>query len=544
MKRKIRMLSLLLTAALLAAIPPAALALEANPAIRAGLLFGANALPGVNLENHTGSGYRFGYLENGHFVEVGRTQERKISMIKNRDVWVTGTNTYSDSVTTDILIGSFHDEDGLKPSRAEAETRAAELRAAGQTAFVYYEKGAWGVRVNSYVASSQNIASKKTGSRYCISVVVTGTNDIIFQYDSGGLDQSLVVAPDITGEERPQTWFRDYRYTGLFEYSRREENNITVINLVDMQEYIKGVIPYEMSASWHLEALKAQSVAARTYARRNINKHTSAGFNICNTVHCQVYRGANRANANSDRAVDETYGEYVTYRGMLCDTVYSASSGGATEDSENVWGSRLEYLRGVFDIHEDITRISNGRWSRTTDNAALSDHLTQRGFANAGIVDFYVSAYTRMGNVMEITMVDAAGQSFTFARERTRTFIGFPSQRYSVGGSLTGLVAIGAGGTLEAVEDDRVWIIGQNGELSQMPLGGDLYIRSASGVGELPKPERGGELPGVYVVNGRGNGHNVGMSQWGALHMAEKGFTYQEILTFYYTGVTVEKGAS
>lgn len=545
MKRLKRAVALLLATSFLLILPPTAGAIQANPGIRVGLLYGSLAQPGVNLANHVGSGYRFGFMNGSEFVEVGRTAETKISMVKNRDVYVTGTDTYSDSTVTGTLVGCFHDEDGLQPTREAAELRAAELRNAGAMAFVYYEKGSWGVRINSYIANKENSATKKTGSKYCISIVVTGTNNIIFQYDSLALEEPLIVAPDITGVAMPETYFKGYRYTGYFEYTRRDQNNITVVNLENIQNYVKGILPYEMSASWHIEALKAQALAARSYAVRHIGSHKSSGFDICNTDHCQVYRGRNRANDNSDRAVDETYGEYVTYDGKICDTVYSASSGGATEDVENVWGTKVDYLRGVFDVYEDLSQASDGVWSYTTTNALLSDYLRQKGYPNDGIVDFYISQYTRMGNVMEITYVDTKGKEIRINRmDRVRSFLGDKnkSARFSINGKVTGLTAVNGEGRRTDMGNESVWAVGADGVPQQLLLNSSVYIMSAQGAVTLPTIEQTNIEKGTYIVNGTGNGHSVGMSQQGARSMAELGFTYQQIIQFYYTGVTITRG--
>ncbi|MDR1736559.1 MAG: SpoIID/LytB domain-containing protein [Oscillospiraceae bacterium] len=543
-----RALALFLSVSLLTIVPPqAAAAIEANPIVRVGLLYGNDAKPGVNLQNEIGSGYRFGYMEGGVFVEVGRTDATKISMVKNQNVYVTGQNgplnSYTDSYETDVLIGAFHTEDGVKESREAAELRAAALRAEGRKAFVYYDRGHWGVRIDSFAASSSDGGGKTSGSGYCVTVVVAGTNDIIFQYDSHALAKPLVVAPDVTGVGVPSTHFNGRRYTGYFEYTRRDKNFITVINVVNMQDYVKGVVPYEVNPNWPIEALKAQAVTARSYAVRSMGKHASQGFDLCNTTHCQVYRGMGGAGPNSDRAVDETYGQYLTYNGEICQTYYSASNGGASEDSENVWNEKIDYLRGVQDIYEDLSRTSDGVWTHTLTNADLTTLLNRSGDSNSGIVDFYVSQRTKMGNVYEVTFVDSSGKKITRRKNATRmTSLGINSMRYSINGEITGLAAIDASGQTSAKQGESVWVVGADGEVTEKSLQGDIYMMTANGLAVVPKVQDPDVKPGVYIVSGRGNGHGVGMSQIGALCMADLGFTFDEILKFYYTGVEVTSG--
>ena len=124
-------------------------------------------------------------------------------------------------------------------------------------------------------------------------MTATGSTQILFQFD-GGSARALGIMPDVTGAGTVRTWFKGYRYYGGFRYERINGGNLTVVNIVDMETYIKGVVPYEMSNSWPLEALKAQAICARSYAYNNIlqNKHKSYHFDVCNTTDCPVYCGA------------------------------------------------------------------------------------------------------------------------------------------------------------------------------------------------------------------------------------------------------------
>lgn len=129
-----------------------------------------------------------------------------------------------------------------------------------------------------------------------------------------------------------------------------------MVNVVGLEDYVNGVICYEMGRDWPLEALKAQAMCARTYVLKNLNKHNSYGFDICTSANCQVYHGmgSNKADYGpsevSMRAVAETAGLVIKYNGRLAETPYSSSFGGASEDANYVWGTNTTtehpYLQG------------------------------------------------------------------------------------------------------------------------------------------------------------------------------------------------------
>jgi stage II sporulation protein D len=140
-------------------------------------------------------------------------------------------------------------------------------------------------------------------------------------------------------------------YRGILEVRSGESGSLTVVDLVNVEDYLKGVVPNELSpmAFPQLDALKAQAVAARTYALRNKGLYMARGYDLCATAACQVYRGRATESPLSDRAVDETRGMVASYRGGLIDALYTSTCGGHTEDGENVFEGKAEpYLRGVI----------------------------------------------------------------------------------------------------------------------------------------------------------------------------------------------------
>ena len=443
--------------------------------------------------------------------------------------------------------------------------------------------GDYQVRAGSYTSESaaQSAASSYGGtvagtSSYGVNVTRTGSAEILFQFD-GGADLALGVMPDVTGADAVRTWFKGYRYYGGFRYERISGGNLTVVNIVDLETYIKGVIPYEMSNSWPLEALKVQAVCARSYAYVNIqsNKHTSYHFDVCNSTDCQVYYGAGansssyQANDRTDQAVDETAGEYAWYNGQVIEALYSSSHGGASESVYNVWGSSLErypYLCGVSDPYEAdmASKNSYSSWTVSYSSSELAQRLQNYGYNTSSGIASLTLTYSDLGNVIQVRVNYNNGESNTIKPSSTygiRTSFGVHSIRFTVNGqgASSGSSSGSAGGGGIAVNgssslgsQDSYTVISGSGTQSQVSLDG-LYAISGSG-SIAPAGDgtsSGGSGTGTpsgtqvtvsgssYTFQGSGYGHQLGLSQYGAWAMAERGFTYDEIIEFYYPGTYV-----
>jgi stage II sporulation protein D len=189
-------------------------------------------------------------------------------------------------------------------------------------------------------------------------------------------------------------------YRGEVEIQRLTNSDMTIINVLPLEEYLYGVVPNEIGGGAPSEALKAQAVAARTYAYMNISKHSKYGFGVCNSIDCQVYNGLSSEIAASNKAVDDTANMVVTYNGNLAETVFFASDGGHTEDNENVWGGNgVPYLRSVEDKYESGNSY-NYTWSKTF----TLDELTQK-FASKNIgkvTSIEITKYSASGRPIEL----------------------------------------------------------------------------------------------------------------------------------------------
>jgi stage II sporulation protein D len=135
---------------------------------------------------------------------------------------------------------------------------------------------------------------------------------------------------------------------------------LTVINDVDLEDYIKGVVPSEMPSGWHEEALKAQAVAARSYALANLGKRAALGFDLLDTPDDQAYRGASAETARTNALVDATKGIVLTYDMKVINAYYSASAGGQSLNSKDVWGGSLPYIRSVPSFDSNVKKNGHG----------------------------------------------------------------------------------------------------------------------------------------------------------------------------------------
>ena len=208
------------------------------------------------------------------------------------------------------------------------------------------------------------------------------------------------------------------------------------VNELKIQEYLCSVVPSEMPASFGLEAVKAQAVAARTYALSQITRHTDDGFNMCSTVHCQVYSGMRTENSLTTQAVEETKDMIVTYKGELISTYYSASMGGYTEDVENVWGKEIPYLKAVKDPYEPKMTPGTICFSKDEIEAKLKNKNIDIG----DVVKIEVTKWTDAGRAYELVITGTKGKT-TYVREGTRTFFNLKGQMYTLDGG-DGLVGL------------------------------------------------------------------------------------------------------
>ena len=174
-------------------------------------------------------------------------------------------------------------------------------------------------------------------------------------------------------------WYRGY----LMIQNRGQK--LTVINNVDLEDYLKGVVPSEMPSSWEIEALKAQAIAARSYALANLGKRATLGFDLKDTPEDQAYGGASAETPKTNSAVEDTSGLVLTYNYKVIPAYYSASAGGQTVNSKQVWGKDLPFIRSVPSYDDSVKK--NGHGIGMSQHGA--NNLAKQGYNAYQILQYF-----------------------------------------------------------------------------------------------------------------------------------------------------------
>ena len=259
-----------------------------------------------------------------------------------------------------------------------------------------------------------------------------------------------------------------------------KDNKIEVINYVNIEEYLYGVVPSESPSSWHIEALKAQAIAARTYVIYQMAHSKEREYDVMDDERSQVYGGVKAEKVSSTNAVNATMGQVLAYKGKPIYAMFTASSGWHTADPKDIFNQPLPYLQGFPDEYSKGER--HGQWIVKKDRDEIEKGLKAIGINISGITDIKPDVVDKSGRIIKVLISYEGGSKVL----RTRT-------------------------TLRRATDMMEILFGI---------------------------EKDGD---TYIFKGGGFGHGVGMSQWGAKDMAEKGKTAEEILSFYYRGAELKK---
>ncbi|MBN7772660.1 SpoIID/LytB domain-containing protein [Clostridium aminobutyricum] len=332
---------------------------------------------------------------------------------------------------------------------------------------------------------------------------------------------------------------------------------LTMINLLPVEEYLYGVINGELSCSYPIEALKAQAVAARSFAIEKLGTHNSYGFDLCDTTHCQVYKGYNDEHDQTTEAVDKTRGETIKYEGKTVPAFFYKNSGGYTQDSADVWTGDAGYLKAVKDEYSPVYS-----WSQTYTVDELASKLTSAGYAVGTIQSVEITKRNQSGAVDTLQFTGTSG-TVQLQKEKIRTVFGasiiksnmFSFSEYQAGASTSkedfeGYICPQNSANMISLSK-KAYVLGKDGKITLVDTD-KLYIHNGSSttrVSELDssEPSGSGMTKGLESVSsdsitfyGLGYGHGVGLPQDSAVEMAKRGFTYDEILKYYYTDITIE----
>lgn len=263
-------------------------------------------------------------------------------------------------------------------------------------------------------------------------------------------------------------------------YIKQVDSKLQIVNFVDIEKYLLGVVPYEMPSSFPLEALKAQTVIARSYAQTNINRKKK-DFDLYDDTRSQVYSGIPKSRvSNVEKAIKETKGEVITYNGRVIDALFHSYSGGYTASAKEVYGNDIEYLKPVEDKYSKGVPMSVLTWTYLIPKSQFEKEI---GFIP---LDYDIE-YTESNRVKYIIL-------YNEDRSLEKKYTGAEFRRkYST----------------SKIKSTAYNINIENGDIK---------------------------------VVGSGYGHGVGFSQWSSKTMAEdEKMSYKDIINFFYTGVKIEK---
>jgi stage II sporulation protein D len=290
--------------------------------------------------------------------------------------------------------------------------------------------------------------------------------------------------------------FDNLAYRGTIELVENSRGKLNVVNILDLDDYLKGVVPNEMPPSKFdaIEALKAQAVAARTYALKNEGRFRREGYQLCATIACQVYRGADSERPLSSEAVEATRGIVIEYHGELIDSLYTSTCGGHTEDAKNIFRTMdAPYLRSAScppenapEVDPRLVEVSGYhlKWTVRVTRADL-EKILRKTLPLDELLDLEPVEYGISSRVIELKVK---------GRKRDFTLRGLEVKS-----------ALGLKDSLFILDRDR---------------------------------DRRGRIE-AFVFIGRGWGHGVGLCQTGSYGLAREGLDFESILKTYYYNVDV-----
>lgn len=334
----------------------------------------------------------------------------------------------------------------------------------------------------------------------------------------------ILTAPKIEFERREHTFvihnvrigigfhwqqFEDEEFEGELEIISNPDGTQTAVNIIDLEDYLTSVISSEMSADAPLELLKAQAVIARSWVLRAIGHTSHTSFDVCADDHCQRYYGIARRNARAIEAVKATKGEVLTYRAVICDCRYHKCCGGKTEVFETCWdGEHHPYLESVECPYCNLA-------AQRSASAAVCQ---PEGRSSLNSFD------RSKDNYHDWTVTYTEEELAAILKQKTGLDFGTVLELRSLHRGASGRI-----NRLEVVGTKRT-----------ETLSGELTIRQALSSSTLYSSWFEVEKLSKFRFRGHGWGHGVGLCQMGAAEMAKQGYTYEQILAFYYLNTHIE----
>jgi len=314
-------------------------------------------------------------------------------------------------------------------------------------------------------------------------------------------------------------------YRGNIEV-RPDQNGLTVINKLPIEQYLYGVVPAEMPASFSAEALKAQAVVARSYLITQLGNYASYGFDVLGSQSNQVYKGYDAENPLTSGAVDDTKGMVLVNQGQPVAAFFHSCSGGYIENSEDVWNNKLAFIRTKSDPYDINNKYYNWQVTYSADELINKINQQLKGYIKSGeftelssITDLKELEWTSSGQRVKKLLIDGINiegnpQEYTVANaDRVRIVLGLKSSLFTM---------------------QKQFAAGEQRNKEKFD-----FLGEDTAVEEQESPEK--QTLSSVTFNGSGWGHGLGMSQYGAAGMASQGYSFQDILQYYYTGVELIK---
>jgi len=293
----------------------------------------------------------------------------------------------------------------------------------------------------------------------------------------------------INAQDGANIWVNNKGFRGNIDVVKKANQKLMVINHLPVESYLYGVLRHEVSHYWPVEVLKAQAIAARTFALYEARQRKLQPYDLRSDIYSQVYGGRDLEKWTTTKAVDLTKGQVLTYKGDIFPTYYHATCAGYTEDASKLWDMDLATLKGVpcnFCI-----RSPHYKWSKDIAPDVIASKLKEAGYKVGKVVSIGVLSRNRSRRVEKVEIKDNTGISYVLTGKKFRQMIG-PNDIRST----------------------------------------NFYVAHRWG---------------RFIIYGFGWGHGVGLCQWGAYGMAKSGRTAEAILKYYYPGseiTTIDKIAN
>lgn len=555
--------------------------------IRVGLMYGTSVTVGFEVDTTYGfyinKVNRTGDLSSEPIWDIDLT---KVSCTVDHNLSKYAMTYSKTSSAASTVVGGYHIELGVGLTREETIVIMNGIQSTLDTVGVYaipsYINGGYRIRIGHYAteelaANNAAVLSALLGgmplnvakpTNTAVSLVDPLTDKILFEYDCGDVTAlGLTPKSSPSGEKAYLVTPAKKLYDGTFMFRRYisgATDGVSLTDIIELEEYIEGVVPYEISSSWPEEALKAFAIMVRSYTLAGTRHESSYQVDICNSTHCQVYGGRTKVNAAVEKAVEATKGLVMEHNGNIAYAYYSAVTGGVTISSYDAWGyQHIPYLVAVETPWENYNNHSYGVWTAEVSPTTLLSHLNSKGYTNlrGSIKSISIDKFCENSTyVRDITFTDVYGNKATI-KASANVFTALSkyvnSANFVVGKgsveavrsefyttSAANLDTLTAYGTESMKDVENITVLTAGGE-QETTLNHSTVI-SANGkftLGDttsVPKTVTvTAKDPNNFIFAGLGWGHGVGASQIGLRDLAKLGYKAEDILPKYYTGVNI-----